>query len=409
MPFATSSHSAVGIVGAGIAGLTLAIRLKQLGMQPVIFEARQRVALESEGAFLTLAPNGLNGLRPGGLYEDVVAAGIPTTAMEILGEHGKRLALIDQSDHERAFGAPSVTLGRGALLAILLRRAEALGVEIRLGQQIATASQSDQGVFIGVNGKEDRFDILVACDGLRSTVRRLFFAGYPEPRFTGLIGTGGFTHVPGLPATDGVMRLIFGYEAFFGYLKPEAGPVYWFNSYPSRSASGSGLEPRAYAEHLQRMHARDPHPVPEILASVAHIERDYPIFDMPELPAWSSGRVVLVGDAAHAAGPHAGQGASMAIEDAVVLARALASAPDYSSAFSRFETVRRGRVAKVVAATRRNGSQKQAVSSIARFLRSLMLPIFIPLGTRAARSFFALRIDRDDAGDGFSSGARKTA
>src|SRR5262245_28930758 len=104
--------TSVAICGAGIAGLALAIRLTEMGYKPVVFEARSEAAASREGVFLTLAPNGANGLRAIGCYDVVKKNGVYTTGIEILNAKGKRLALADQSDHEREFGAPSITVRR---------------------------------------------------------------------------------------------------------------------------------------------------------------------------------------------------------------------------------------------------------------------------------------------------------
>ena len=80
------------------------------------------------------------------------------------------------------------------------------------------------------DGTSHDFGILVAADGLGSSVRNVVFPEYPKPHFTGLIGTGGITDAP-VPDTGGVMRMTFGNNAFFGYLKAKGQPIYWFNSY----------------------------------------------------------------------------------------------------------------------------------------------------------------------------------
>jgi 2-polyprenyl-6-methoxyphenol hydroxylase-like FAD-dependent oxidoreductase len=149
------------------------------------------------------------------------------------------------------------------------------------------------------------------------------FPEYPKPHFTGLIGTGGITDAP-VPDTGGVMRMTFGNNAFFGYLKAEGRPVYWFNSYAAGvGENGKIADPSGYAKETRALHLDDPSPNAEILEHVDGIERSYPLYEMPKLPCWHKGRVVLIGDAAHAVGPHAGQGAAMAIEDALVLAASL--------------------------------------------------------------------------------------
>jgi 2-polyprenyl-6-methoxyphenol hydroxylase-like FAD-dependent oxidoreductase len=128
---ASENGRSVAICGAGIAGLVLAIRLAGKGERSTVFEARSEAAIGSEGVFLTLAPNGTNGLRAIGCLEAVKVNGISTIGIEILNSRGKRLALADQSDPERVFGAPSITIQRGRLAEILVAHARSAGVEIR--------------------------------------------------------------------------------------------------------------------------------------------------------------------------------------------------------------------------------------------------------------------------------------
>ena len=218
---------------AGVGGLMLAARLAQMGRKPILFEARSETATTSEGVFLTLAPNGMNGLRTIGCDEEVKVSGIATTGIEIRNAKAKRLAFAAQSDHEAGFGAPSVTVRRGRLAEILLAKARAAGVDTRFDAQVSDVTTSPDGVGVRLQFKDGithDFGILVAADGLGSTVHNVVFQGYPKPHFTGLIGTGGITNAP-VPDTGGIMRMTFGNNAFFGYLKAEGRPVYWFNSY----------------------------------------------------------------------------------------------------------------------------------------------------------------------------------
>lgn len=316
---ASRNRLKVTIVGAGVGGLALAIRLTHMGFPVTVLETRSGRSATTEGAFLTLAPNGMNGLRTIGCYDAVRDAGINTTGIEILNARGKLLGFAGQADHEVVFGAPSVTVGRGALTRILLERTRELGIDVRFGAKVTGLDARTDGADVRLeDGTVVEGDVVVAADGLRSTVRALAFPEYPAPHYTGLIGTGGIVDVP-CPPTEGVMRMTFGDNAFFGYIKEGDGPVYWFNSYSAgENDTGRIANPTAYARKIEGLHAADPSENRAILRSVIAIERNYPVYDMPELPAWSRDRVVLMGDAAHAVGPHAGQGASMAIEDAVV-------------------------------------------------------------------------------------------
>lgn len=384
----------IAICGAGIGGLVLAIRLTGLGFRPAVFEQREEADICREGAFFTLAPNGMNGLKVIGCYDAVRGGGVETTGIELCNARGARLGLADQADHESVFGAPSITISRGALAAILLRQAQARGVELHFGTALAVLTSGAGGALLEFsNGETYDADIVVGADGLRSTVRAQAFPSYPVPHFTGQIGTGGITQTS-QSGTNGMMRMTFGKNAFFGYLVDDQQRAFWFTSYPADAPeNGRVFDGKAFAERIRQMHAGDPEPNRAILATVASIDRIYPVFDMPELPAWSSGHVVLLGDAAHAVGPDAGQGASMAIEDALVLAAALEREADHEAAFRRYEDLRRPRVAEVVRLTARNGSQKRTLGWWQMLVRDLLLRVFIPLGIRGQRKLFAYRPD----------------
>jgi 2-polyprenyl-6-methoxyphenol hydroxylase-like FAD-dependent oxidoreductase len=389
-----NSDPSILIAGAGVGGLVLAIRLKQLGFQPTVLEVRSREAVAHEGEFLNLAPNGMNGLRTVGCFPQVVAAGILTTGMELLNAKGRRLALVDQRDYADRFGAPSITLRRGELAGILADRAEQAGVTLRFDCAVRDVRiAADQVAVTCADGAHHAAPVLVAADGLRSRVRSVVFPEYPAPAYTGLASTGGFAEAD-VPATDGMMRMTFGDRAFFGYIKAPDRPVYWWDSFPApEHALGAFTNPVALADHVRALHARDPAPHATILAAVQGLARSYPIFDMPPLPRWSRDRVVLMGDAAHAIGPHAGQGASMAIEDALVLAACLDTEVDHAAAFGHFEELRRPRIAQVVKITARNGARKQSTGRFALWMRDLMLPLVIPLGVRVGRRLLHHRID----------------
>ena len=182
----------VAICGAGVAGLVLAVKLAALGFKPVVFESRTEHAVSREGKFLTLAPNGMNGLRAIDCCEDVIAAGIDTKGIEILNAKGRRLGLANQEDVARVFGAPSITIRRGTLAQILLKKAQEAGIAIHFNRRVIGVSQSNGHIDLQFDDSPTfTASLLFASDGLRSSVRKIVFPEYPEPKFTGLIGTGG--------------------------------------------------------------------------------------------------------------------------------------------------------------------------------------------------------------------------
>ncbi len=390
----TFSQRPIGIVGAGIAGLTLALNASRRGIEPIILESRSRDSLVTEGAFLTLAPNAVNGLRTIGLADAVVAAGTDTKGLEILDERGRRLGFADQSDDAARFGAPSVTIARGSLMAVLVEACEAAGIAIHFGTRVDRVEPLANGARLEARGAPYEVAWLAACDGLRSQIRRMIFPDYPEPHFTGLVGTGGIAGIDDVPPTEGIMRMVFGHTGFFGYLKQDGGPVYWFNSYPSETGDSSVAETTTI-DRLRSLHRPDPAFIDCILSRLPEVTRTYPVFDMPDLPAWSRNHVVLVGDAAHAVGPHAGQGAAMAIEDAVVLAACAAQNADIASAMQRFERLRRPRIQEAARLTARNSAQKRSSTWLDRLLRRLILPLVLPAGIKTSRRLCFYRADAD--------------
>jgi 2-polyprenyl-6-methoxyphenol hydroxylase-like FAD-dependent oxidoreductase len=386
---------AISICGGGIGGLAAALALQQAGFAPVIFERHSPARIRDEGLFLTLAPNGINALRAIGLADKVIAAGLPTRGLAVFNERGRQLTLVDYADQAATYGAASVTMRRGALAGILLDAVVAARIPLVHGADVTGITQDRDGVTLGVGGRQQRFALALACDGLRSTMRRLVFPRLPQPRYSGLIGNGGYVDVPNVAPTDGVMKMVFGRRGFFGYIKAAGQPVYWFNSYPAPESETGSIEDAAeHARRLGALHAGDPLEVGAILGATRSVDRHYPIYDMPELPTWSAGRVLLMGDAAHAVAPHSGQGVSLAIEDGVVLAACLSDNSDHATAFTRFENLRRARVHRAIAMGRAVGSQKQAQSWLALRIRDLMLPLFMPIGAQMQEKLFAFRADQ---------------
>jgi 2-polyprenyl-6-methoxyphenol hydroxylase-like FAD-dependent oxidoreductase len=136
----------------------------------------------------------------------------------------------------------------------------------------------------------------------------------------------------------------------------------------------AAISPGEWKQRLLELYDGDAGPAVEILNATADELAAYPIHDLPAVPTWHRGPMVIIGDAAHATSPSSGQGASLAIEDAVVLAKCLRDLPDPEQAFVAFERLRRRRVERVVKYSARIGKTKEA-GPIARWFRDLLMPI----------------------------------
>jgi 2-polyprenyl-6-methoxyphenol hydroxylase-like FAD-dependent oxidoreductase len=380
------------VIGGGTAGPALAMFLERAGITPVICEGRPGPA-DDTGAFLNLAPNGLAVLETLGLAGEIAARGTPTTRIEFLNHRGKRLG---------QFPETTILIRRGALSRALREAALARGIRFEYGRRLVEVHTPDASGVIArfEDGTEARGDLLIGCDGIHSATRRAVMPEAPGPEYTGVIDSGGFSLAPPGSKADGVMRMIFGLRGFFGYQVVPSGEVFWFENFhqasePERSVLDA-VPDLEWRQGLLELHAEDPAPVTDIIWSAAEPIGRWPIYDLPTLPAWHRGPVCLIGDAAHATSPHAGQGASLALEDAIVLAKSLRDIPDLERAFSAFEAHRRPRVEKLVREARRQGGRKAAANPLSRRVRDLVLPFFLELGLRSLREVYQSRVDWRD-------------
>ncbi|MEV4321872.1 FAD-dependent monooxygenase [Microbispora rosea] len=357
------------IIGGGIAGPVTAMALRRAGIDSEVFEAYDRGA-EGVGAFLTLAVNGLEALRLLDLHDLVRDLGMDTPVMEIRNARGRLLATTSQ---------PSRTLRRTDLYQALRDEAVRRGVRIHYGKRLTGASATANGVrAVFADGGEAEGDLLVGADGLRSRTRALIDPDAPRARYVGLLNTGGYAEGVRAPGRPGVCYFIFGRRCFFGYMIHPEGQVWWFANPPSRREMPpeelAAITPEQWRARLMDLFEGDAGPMREIIAATPDILPGWNTYDFPRVPKWSGERMVLVGDGAHATSPSSGQGASMAVEDAVVLGKCLRDVPDTAKAFAAFERLRRERVERVVAQGKRNGDGK-APGAGGAFVRDLILPV----------------------------------
>jgi 2-polyprenyl-6-methoxyphenol hydroxylase-like FAD-dependent oxidoreductase len=369
------------IIGCGIAGPAAAMFFKRAGIEVEIYEARS-VPDDYTGLFLNVASNGLDVLTTLGIDADITSEGFACPRMVMWSGSGKRLGEMRNGAAEGQ-GAVSMIMKRSALHRILREMALRQGISITFGKQLIDIALTDrqQVVATFADGTKATGDFLVGCDGVHSRTRQIIDPNAPTPAYTGLVGCGGFSHSLSLPPTPDTQHFIFGKQAFFGYLVKPDGEIYWFNNlaYP-REPGRTELEAIPEAEWQQQLlalHSGDQPFIQDIIRATKGAIGRYPVYDIPSLPRWHTGPVVLIGDAAHATSPSVGQGASLALEDAIVLARCVRDIPRLEDAFAAYERLRRARAEKVVQVSRKTGDNKAAANPIARWIRDLMLPFFL--------------------------------
>ena len=353
----------IGIVGAGIGGLAAANALHQAGHDVVVFEqSRQFLRV---GADINLTPNAvraLDGLGAGIAQAVRASAARPTHRISRTwdtGEETSRLSMGDEA--ERKYGAPQLTIHRADLLAAL---ADAFPAErVRFGKRAQSIeARADGGVAIRFTDDSEatQLDVLIGADGIHSVVRNAMF-GAESPRFTGVVA---FRAVVPTERVKDVPN-IQAFTKWWG-ATPESQIVtfplnqgrdtFIFATTAQDSWHEESWTTPGSVDELRGFYA-DFHPDARALLDACDSVLKTALYERDPLTAWSLGPMTLVGDACHPMMPFMAQGAGMAIEDGVVLARNLAgvAAPaQVAAALHRYETMRMERASQIQVGSRGN-------------------------------------------------------
>jgi 2-polyprenyl-6-methoxyphenol hydroxylase-like FAD-dependent oxidoreductase len=370
------------IIGGGVAGPAAALAFRKIGWEAEVYEAYGESAGLGQGAYLTIAVNGIDALRAVDAAHVVTDSGFRTGLMEFYSGTGKLLGSMPMGPTLK--DAATYTIRRSELYAAIAREARERGAVLRYDTRLVGSHRDGSRIVVEfAGGSSATGDILVGADGVRSTVRPLIDADAPGPRYTGLGNTGGFARVPDLPDAESAMgnyRMVWGRKCFFGYTIAPDRAVWWFaNPASPRERTRDELRrlrPEALKAELVDLLRADKTPGARIVSAMTD---DFGLsnqYDLPRVPRWHDGPAVIIGDAAHAVSPASGQGASMAIEDAVVLAQCVRDTGDVEHALDRYEKIRRPRVEAIVAyGSSMNNSKRQGVAG--RLIRDLMLPMIL--------------------------------
>ncbi len=366
------------IAGAGVAGPVLAMALQRAGIESSVFE-RDRAGAEQRGSWLNFQANGMDALRAIGAAGPVEKLGFPNESISFINGKGKHLGRMPMAAR-RADGQQSLVMPRAALYAALGDLARERGAEVTYGKQLVDATS------LGGGGVQVRFadgttttgDLLVGCDGIHSPVRTIIDPNARKPRYVPVLNVGGYIPDFTVDVPQQEFRMQFGTRCFFAWMPTPDGGTVWFANPPmAREPERGVLSGTSDAEWRARLHeqmAGDVGPAHEIIDAAPGPMIGWATYDLPVVEHWHNGRdMIVIGDAAHATAPSAGQGASMALEDAVILAKCLRDRPDAPSAFAAFESLRRARVEKIVKHGNR-GSSSKAAGPVARVIRDALLP-----------------------------------
>lgn len=349
----------IGIAGGGVGGLSAAIALRQQGHDVTVFE--QAKGFSKVGADINLTPNvvrAIDGLGAGAAIRERGAR--PTFRISRDWDTGKETSRLGMSDvAEQQYGAPQVTIHRSDIIDAL---AEQFPMDqIQFGKRIRSLTQDHSGVSLRFeDGSQASFDVVVGADGIHSRVRTALF-GEEHPRFTGVVS---FRSVVPTERVKQVPEI----EAFTKWWGPN--PQSQIVTFPlnqgkdtfifATTGQDSWTEESWTSEgdvNELRGFYKDFHPDARALLDACDSTLKSALYEREPLAQWSVGTVTLLGDACHPMLPFMAQGAGMAIEDAVVLGRALAGVAtraEAAQALQRYESARKERTAKIQIGSRGN-------------------------------------------------------
>lgn len=358
-----SSKKAI-IIGGGIGGVTAAIALQRAGFDVTVFERAEE--LQEVGSGLPLWTNAIRALQKIGLTDVLEALGVPVSAGSIITWRGDILAVLRTEELLKKLGTINAVVHRAELLALLF---QALGADkVELGATCVGFTQDATGVCARfADGREARGDVLIGADGLHSVIRAQLF-GAKKPRYAGYVCYRGLAHITRI----GLLTWAWGRGYQFGITPMSRGRAYWFAQF---YASEETQDKAAGRKHEMLELFQDWHdPIPAVIEATA--EEDIlrnPIYYSEPLRHWSSGRVTLLGDAAHTMTPDLGQGACQAMEDAVELAKCLNARTDIVSALKLYEKRRVRRTNRIALLARLVGKVVQWENPLASRIRNAIM------------------------------------
>ena len=354
----------IGICGGGIGGLSAAIALQKFGHQVRVFEKAS--AINRVGADINLTPNAvfaLDELGVGAYLRDKAAR--PTFRISRDGESGEETSRMPMSSAaEEKYGAPQLTIHRADLLDAL--RDQLAPDALVLGKDATSLTQGDDSAVLHfADGSSRAFDLVVGADGIHSVVRSALW-GEDRPRYTGMVsyrGTFPSEKARGLPDTDAFTKWWgeIPQKQIVTFPLTQGREIFVFATLPQDDWSEEGWTLPGDVRDLRRAYSNFHAHARALLDAVDDVTRSA-LHVRDPMPKWAKGRATLLGDAAHPMVPFMAQGACMAIEDAVVLARALdgVAANGIAAALERYETERKPRTARVQESSLANDWLKKA-------------------------------------------------
>jgi|SoiMethySBSTD1v2_1073268.scaffolds.fasta_scaffold34113_5 2-polyprenyl-6-methoxyphenol hydroxylase-like FAD-dependent oxidoreductase len=362
------------IIGGGIGGLSLAIAMQRKGFQVTVYE--NAPSIKPLGAGLGLAANAVRAFMEIGISEDVLEAGAVLKKISIKNQQGKVLAKTDSEKISRKYNVVNnFTIHRADLHDVLLRHLNEGSLQLGRGCTDFVQNASEVKITFQ-DGSSATADYVIACDGVHSLFRKkllpeslLRYAGYTCWRAV----------IEDLPSSLDLNETseTWGAGGRFGIAPLNNNRLYWFACV---NANENDQQKSAYGVKELLKHFADFHsPIPEILRNTKDHQLIWnDIVDIKPLKQFAFGKILLMGDAAHATTPNMGQGACMAIEDAAILANMLSDSRSVDETFLAFERKRIHRTTTIVKESWQLGRIAQWENKLLITLRDALLRLTPP-------------------------------
>ncbi|GJN74764.1 hypothetical protein PLICBS_008857 [Purpureocillium lilacinum] len=393
------------VIGGGPAGLSTALRLHQTtDISCTVYELRPEPT--TLGGAIGIFSNGMRLFHRLGLHDELLSRGSSHSRFVLHSLQGSILGEQDMVGAAReTMGFGYLRIKRTDLLDVLLRATTKARIPIHYGKRLTAIQDSSSGVTVTFSdGTTDSADILLGCDGIHSSVRKLYVDPAQEPVYSGFAGYGSIIPITALgssaAATASQVRGIdatLTQEGAFAAMSCSAADdeLYWaFSgqvSVPEAGDTRDGWEVRRKEEvdgfkasMLQVLGGAsgDWATLMRRVVEATDVVKFYPVFKLPLGGAWSRGRCLLLGDAAHAMPPHAGQGVSMALEDAFLAARLLKDLPlaqqqQLDDAFATYDRVRRPRVDEIAKKAASNADVRKKTGPVGLRIKEWVIWAFL--------------------------------